>query len=138
MPIVVPFPEQEGHPVSDLELEAMRRNTREFIWADPVTLILSRRQTEGDGAGGFREIAPQVLEPQTFRIIPVADIGTEVQTPDGRIHTPRFVLLGEWNADMERFDSFALGDKVCQLITPIRPEHSMSIYEKKSDVAVVG
>lgn len=92
------------------ELRAQRRISRAFIEADPVTVTLARRSRNPDGAGGTTVGAPVSQAPQRFRLLPQEDGATARTTAEGETATPEFMLMGEWNANMARFDEFTLAD----------------------------
>jgi hypothetical protein len=124
--------------MNDSELAVYRANTKAFIDADPITAVLTP-QTETKGFSGTKMEAGAPRAPQTFRLIPQNDVTPEVMTPDGIQLTPTFVLLGMHDAAMDRWDTFSLGDRKFQIVSPIRPRHTVaSRYESKGDVAIIG
>lgn len=84
------------------ENEVMRKQTTEFIAVYPQVIALVRTAMESDGSGGFKTVGPNPLGPQTFRQI-TQPTNTQVlrRTIDGEEVSPDFVLLGEWNADVQ-------------------------------------
>lgn len=121
---------------SAAETGVNRRNTDAFIQADPVTLTLMRRGSVPDGDGGTKNGASVPVVAQTFRLIPQSDVMPQVQTPDGAILTPTYVLLGRWDCDMERWDQFSIGPVNFIIVSPIRPDfRTEGVYERKADVA---
>lgn len=122
------------HPV---ELQIHRMNTKAFIEADPLEIILYRQQRVRTDSGGFKDTHVPVAA-QRFRLVPVdrmADQITELKTSVGRVVKTPFHLLGEHDADMERWDMFKLNDVWFEIASPIQPEHTtLSRYFKKGDV----
>lgn len=118
------------------ELEINRLNTKAFIDADPVSLVLSHREKEDTPTGGFKFGDPVLRDAQTFRLIPQSDIMPQVQTPDGTTLTPTYVLLGTHDAQMSRWDTFSLNGIDFVIVSPIRPDYTLeNVYERKGDVA---
>lgn len=119
------------------ELAYQRRNTKAFIDADPVSLTLLAQNRVSLPDGGYRVDPPTPRAPQIFRLIPQSDVMPVVQTPDGHQLTPTYVLLGEYDAIMERWDKFTFNNVEFQIVSPIRPDFRLSInaYERKADVA---
>lgn len=118
------------------ELEINRENTKVFIDADPVSIALIPQTLTKTAGGGKKHTDEAPREQQTFRLIPQGDVMTQVQTPDGIQLTPTYVLMGEWNAEMGRWDKFSLNGINYQIVSPIRPHHTVeSRYFSKADVA---
>lgn len=136
--IVLPNPPDypDSSPFSTRELEINRRNTRAFIESDPIFLALQPRVKVNTPDGGFKMEDGEERDTQTFRLLPQSDIMPSVQTPDGITLTPTYVLLGEWDALMDRWDRFFVNDVAYQIVSPIRPDYTMAnVYERKGDVA---
>lgn len=129
--IIPPLPDEH-----DRELHYQRRNTTEFINGDPVPLVMFRGTRVRLPSGGYRNTDPEPIgeTPQTFRLIPASDRMPEIRDSNGRLVAPVYILLGEWDADMERWDRFQLNDAWFEIASPIRPEHSERRYQKKGDV----
>jgi hypothetical protein len=88
------------------ENEVMRKQTAEFIAVYPLVIILVRPGAEDDGAGGTRP-DPEALEPQIFRqITQPTSPQVFTRTIDGEEVKPDFVLLGEWNVDVQIGDYY--------------------------------
>ena len=122
--------------MNPVELEVNRRATLAFIAADVVRLSLREMKKVPNGSGGFKYDEQPAREPQSFRLIPQQDVMPTIQTLDGVQVTPTFVLMGEFNADIRRWDVFELNGHKYQVVSPIRPEHSVeSRYFTKADVA---
>jgi hypothetical protein len=88
------------------ENEVMRKQTAEFIAIYPQVLVLTRPVTASDGAGGSTA-TPTPLAAQTFRQI-TQSTSPQVftRTIDGEEVKPDFVLLGEWNVDVQIGDYY--------------------------------
>ena len=122
--------------MNPLELQIHRDNTAAFIAADPVTLLLRRKVKVPIADGGYSSSWVPLFDTEVFRLIPLSDINPQVQTIDGVQLVTTYVLLGTWDADMKRGDRFTLNGADFQIVSPIRPEHTVdSRYEKKGDVA---
>lgn len=130
------IPEAPGTPDAT-EIDFMRINTKVFIDADPISLSLTHRTRTRSAEGGWQNGAPGLPAAQMFRLIPLTDVATSVQTPDGVQLMPAYVLLGQWDSDMRRWDTFTLNDVEYAIVSPIRPEFrdEAFVYERKADVA---
>lgn len=120
-----------------LSLDIMREQTTFFIAEDPVVLVLQREERVSLDSGGFSR-ASRPVDPQTFRLIPANDRLDPIQDQDGQSVQPVFTILGEWNADMARFDRFSYAGHEYQILTPIRPLHTDNAYERKAEVVFYG
>lgn len=134
--MVIIIPEPEGTPDAT-EMEFMRFNTKEFINADPISVQLTRTARTRSAEGGYQKGSSAPLAAQTFRLIPQTDAAVTVQTPDGVQLTSAYVLLGEYDCDMERWDEFTLDGIKFKIVSPIRPDFRDPDYwyERKADVA---
>lgn len=122
--------------MNPMELAINRSNTVAFISADPVNIVLRRYKFEPDGAGGKKKIPDVPSGPQVFRLIPQSDIMPQVQTPDGIVLTPSYVLLGTHDSVIRRWDEFTLEGVEFKVVSPVRPDYTVeSVYERKADVA---
>jgi hypothetical protein len=88
------------------ELRAQRMITHSFILADANLITLYRSSTTSDGAGGTVHNPPTPLPPQTMRLIPLSDGADERLTADGKMVRPTYMLQGDYNADLQRGDTF--------------------------------
>lgn len=89
-----------------VELEAQRLQTDAFIRADPIGIILWRREKVPNGSGGFMLAPAQELPSQQFKLVPQNRQLEERQTVDGVVVRPDNVLIGYHNADIQRGDWF--------------------------------
>jgi hypothetical protein len=90
--------------ISQAELRAQRTITEEFIRADSLEVTLLRSTFTPDGAGGEVKGDPAPLPVQTMRLIPASDGAQERFTADGEAVRPSYMLMGKFDADMERWD----------------------------------
>jgi hypothetical protein len=86
-----------------------------------------------DGAGGFVVGEPVPVAAQKLRLLPQEDGATERTTAEGESATPQFMLMGPWNANMQRFDEFTL-DGVRYQVVYIDDRK----YELKGEVVRLG
>lgn len=116
------------------ELNYLRLNTKAFIDADYKDIVLNRVTRADNGAGGYTE-AEAPLAAQRFRLIPQqGNMSPLRETLDGEAVQPDYVLLGEWNSDMQRWDTFADGNRRYQVLFV----HEKSTYERKGEVKYLG
>lgn len=117
-------------------LRVQRKNTEAFINADPIVVSLVPRVKTKTAGGGKKMEKGTPKSAQKFRLIPQGDVQPSVQTPDGIQLTPTFVLLGKFDADIDRWDTFQLNGHDYQVVSTVRPEHTIeNRYESKVDVA---
>lgn len=115
------------------ERAVQRRITRAFIAADAVEVELSRRTRTPDGAGGV-EVGPGVLlSPQRFRLLPQEDGATARVTSEGETATPEYMLLGDADVDVARWDEFELDGRRYQVVYIDNRQ-----YEIKAEVIYLG
>ncbi len=100
------------------ELKALRRNLREFIRADPVQIVLTRTPKTATTNGSYVDGTPTDLPAQTFRLVPFKRRLTdqEANTQDGDIPLIPYVLVGHWDADVERDDAFTYQGRNCVVV----------------------
>lgn len=90
------------------ELKVQRRNSIAFIQADGRMVDLLRSSRTSDGAGGTVVGDPVSVGAQLLRLLPQEDGATARTTSEGETATPQFILMGPWDANMQRFDEFVL------------------------------
>lgn len=117
--------------IRQAELEAQRRLTVAFIEADPIEVQLTRISHTPDGAGGYTQSSANVGGLQRLRLIPLADGAEERTTADGRAVTPRYMLVGTYLSDIERWDEFIFSDTRYQIVFVNQNRQ----YEVKGEVA---
>lgn len=116
------------------ELTYLRLNTKAFIDADYKDIILNRVTKTDNGAGGYTEEETPV-EPQRMRLIPQqGNMSPLRETLDGEAVQPDYVLLGEWNSDIQRWDTFTDSGRRYQVLFV----HEKSSYERKGEVKYLG
>ena len=89
-----------------------RANTEAFILADPVAITLKFREKIDLPSGGFKWGPETAREEQSFKMIPQTDVMPTVTTPDGVTLLPGYVILGRYDAVMERWDNLSPTDCV--------------------------
>ena len=122
------------------EVTALRSQTKAFIDKDPSTIALIAVTQTSDGKGGKKRSWPvaNIKLGQVFRLIPRSstnDRVRQVNGSDGKLSVVEFVLLGEHDSDMERFDRFSLDGEEYEIADIHR---STSDYQRKGDVIRVG
>lgn len=111
------------------ELRAQRVVTQAFINADSRPISLLRALRTDDGAGGYTTTT-QNLSTQKMRLIPQQDGATQQTTADGQQVVPQYVLMGRWDADMQRGDTFVIDGQTYEVVFV----NLNSQYERKGEV----
>ena len=88
------------------ELKVNRANTRAFIASDPLTLTLQVRGSARTPSGAFAHERQSERPPQTFKLIMQSPAGGSIEqrTEDGTERQVDYILLGEWDAEIEPGD----------------------------------
>lgn len=85
-----------------------RRITAQFISENPIEVVVTRRTKQATSSGGFKWMNPVELLPQTMRkVLPnrVSDSeGNRRTDANGRTVVPTANLIGQIDADIDRFD----------------------------------
>jgi hypothetical protein len=117
------------------ELAIMRANTTEFIAADSKSITLSRRTETPNGSGGFEIVYQPMVFPQVFRLIPQQGNMSPLRTTlDGEAVQPDYVLLGAYDVNLARWDTFTdQGRRYIVLFV-----HEKRSYEVKGEVLYLG
>lgn len=118
------------------ELRVLRRNTKAFINESPAEVVLVPVSRTADGAGGYKTTSGTARDPQTMRMIPLASTAAmgELQTPDGRNIRPRYILMAEWDAIIERWDTFTWEGEQW-LVGRVQEKHE---YQTKAEIVPLG
>ena len=120
--------------IASAELAVQRLLTKAFLDADYMVVTLYRSSVTDDGAGGTVTGPPAPLPPQRLRLIPLGDGAQERMTTNGTSVTPSYMLLGLYDADMQRGDEFTVGGRRYQIVFLNENQQ----YEKKGEVAYRG
>lgn len=102
--------------IATAELAVQRRLTKAFIEADVLPVVLLRSTFVPDGAGGEVKGDPLPLQPQRMRLIPLGDGAQERFNANGTEVRPTYKLLGNYDADMERWDEFVLNGERYEVV----------------------
>jgi hypothetical protein len=103
--------------ISSGELELQRRITTAFIEADPLEIQLTRSTLTANGSGGYATSDPAPVGGlQRMRLIPQQGPIPEQLTADGRRVIPQYVLMATYQANMQRWDEFALNGERYQIV----------------------
>lgn len=91
-----------------LEIEINRENTRAFIAARPVTLILTPKAAEKERtpSGGWRQPDVADRDPQVFRIIErsAQSVPPQIKVQDGTLREIAFWLLADTDVAVADYD----------------------------------
>lgn len=120
--------------ISSVELGVQRRNTKAFILADSLMVALMRPVSVSDGEGGKARSSLAALPPQTMRLMPLQDGAAEQLTADGLQISPTYMLMGVWDCDMQRWDTFAVGTSRYEVVSINQNRQ----YETKGEVVYHG
>lgn len=93
--------------IETTELRVQRLLTASFIKADSVEVTITRNSVVSDGEGGYTRQAV-TLAVQTMRLLPLSDGADQRLTADGQMVAPKYMLMGDHDADLERWDTFSL------------------------------
>lgn len=117
------------------EVQYLREGTAEFIAADVKNITLSRRTETPNGAGGYEELYTPLVFPQALRLIPQhGNMSPLRETLDGESVQPDYILLGEYDANIARWDTFTdQGRRYIVLFV-----HEKKAYEVKGEVKYLG
>lgn len=123
--------------IAAVELSVQRQLTSAFIDADYVDVVLYRSGQVSDGAGGFIPGDPVPLASQKVRIITQGSTGADSKarfTADGQQVSPDYVLMGTYDADVERWDIFFLDGREYEVVFVNQNRQ----YEVKAEVVYRG
>lgn len=104
---------------ADPELDVNRRLTKAFIDRLPLEVVLVPRTRTRTASGGFALVEGPARDPQIMTLI---ESGTVDGTPrpvaaqDGVDRVIDFTLLGEWDAQLARYDTFTHQGKDWEII----------------------
>lgn len=119
--------------IAYLELLAQRALTRAFVEADSFSCVLVREVKVPDGSGGYTTTkTPRPA--QTLRMVPLQDSTQERTTPDGRVVTPGYMLIGTNSADIQRMDTFTKEGRRYEVVFLVENTQ----YQVKAEVAYRG
>lgn len=101
---------------------ALRKVMAAFIDADGRDVILHRPQFTETSTGGYSKGHYLDIAVQRFRLVPYRRRLTDLTTPqaDGEIPTLPYVLVGNYNCNLQRMDEFTL-DGVFYRVQGIEP-----------------
>jgi hypothetical protein len=117
------------------EVRIQRKLTTDFIEADALEIQLLRAAKTDNGSGGYEFSDPAPVGGlQRFRLIPLQDGTTERYDANGKQVFPQYMLMGQFDADMERWDVFELNGDRYQIVHINQNRQ----YETKGEVAYLG
>lgn len=93
------------------ELKVLRKQTHRFIAENPEDVTLRRNATRtGDGAGGWTTTPGTPIPPQRVRLV-IQGGNVASRNLDGEEVSPAYVMLAEYDADVEIGDVFTLAGR---------------------------
>lgn len=102
--VIVPDPNLDPLPG---EVNVLRRQTAQYIKQNQTDVVLNRRMTTPDGAGGVIRLGDHFLNAQPMRIIQASESSiVERRTSDGETVRPDLNMLAMWDADIKEGDRF--------------------------------
>lgn len=121
------------------ELLVNRRNTKAFIWANPIAITLTPKVDTKTAAGGIVRSSTASRPAQVFRLIAqnssVGNSPGPLRTADGEARKSTFQLLGEWDAVMQVNDWWTGLDGRRYEVVELLPSNG---YEVRGRVLVDG
>lgn len=104
--------------MSDVERLMSRRQIARLINADKVEIVISRRPRVTAPGGGWRYGVGVNLPPQIVSIIPFKRRMSEIviNTESGDVLSGDYVILGEHDLDVARYDTFTLAGEHFRVI----------------------
>lgn len=113
-------------------LSINRAATTAFINVAPVTLTLVPRVSVSDGTGGRRKTSGTPRAPQVFTLSEPSDSGFRAPfvTPEGTQLDVDFLLIGEWDAVVDKDDVFTHEGREYK-VESVMPDN---YYEKRAMV----
>lgn len=120
-------------PIASQELAVQRKLTKWYVDADSFECVLVRKVKVPTDAGGY--VTTPVPQPaQTLRMNPEQDGMMERVTADGRAVRPSYMLVGKYDAIIERYDTFFKDGREYQVVFVLENQQ----YQVKAEVAYVG
>lgn len=86
--------------------DVLKEQTKRFIDENPTDVVFTHNTPVSDGMGGHT-MNPTPVPAQTVRIIQMVSAqATERRTVSGEMVSPDMKVLGEWDADIKKDDTF--------------------------------
>lgn len=141
--VFIPYPPGEEAP--DLavnvagEIGMNRTLTHLFIQMDPTDVVLIPRTTIRTASGGTRTVDGDPRDLQTVKLIYGGNTGSGragiIDTGDGRERQFSYVMVMEWNAEVEPWDHFTDPEGQMWEVEEVLP---LNGYEKKATMRSYG
>lgn len=96
-----------------VETLVQRRQTAAYLAAEPQRIALERpTPAVKTPSGGKAKVPPTKLPDQTFRLVPFKRRVTHTQSniTEGTVTVTSYVLVGRWDADVQRDDEFVVDE----------------------------
>lgn len=118
--------------------EALRKVMKAFIAADSRSIQLQRPVLEKTPTGGFKKAAWEVRPAQNFRLVPYKRRLTDIvkTMANGEIPYLLYVMVGEYNADIQRMDEFEL-DGAYYRVQGLEPHTAVEQYTDRKVAQLV-
>lgn len=137
MSIVIPNPPDlpgDGLPAPTPELVVQRRLTTAFIATQPLLVDLIPREKVKRPSGGYvwSEKAPRGI--QTMRLVEPSEPSLPITGSDGIVRETQFLLIGEWDSVLGRYDVFEMDDRRWE----VAELYHFNGYERRAAVLAYG
>lgn len=110
----------------------LKEQTKRFIDENPTDIVFTHNARVPDGMGGYTT-APTPVPAQRVRVIQsVSAQATERRTTSGEMVSPDMKILGEWDADIHKDDTFVWNGLNVEVVWVV-----VLPYEKTAEVVVV-
>jgi hypothetical protein len=120
---------------SSIELAAQRKQTQALLdRGNAIRVVLNHATVINDSSGGTKPGAPVSRVQQTFHWSQPSTQLPERVTPDGSLAVPEYILIGRYDAAIERGDWF-YHEGVKYQVVFIHPDKS---YEIRAEVVYRG
>lgn len=116
----------------------LRKVMQAFIDSDSRSIQLQRPVFERTPTGGFKRAAWEVQPAQNFRLVPYKRRLTDLvhNTANGETPYLKYVLVGRWDADVQRNDEFDM-DGAFYRVQGLEPHTAVEEYTDRKVAQLV-
>lgn len=109
-------------------IDALRQAHLRLIDEAPIEIMLTRPVKEEDGAGGYVELAPEVIGPIKVRIVPDTRAVSARYSEAGEVFKRRWLILAPHDADVRRKDRLEYEDAELEITRVIKRWYRGEVY----------